>query len=145
MTTQRIITAQVAPLDPANIVDQAYSGLTIALTYAASLTPGAAVYLNSSGNVDKANATGVATAPAIGLAMETFSSGVHVVLLDGIYRDDSLLSFSTVGGAVYLATTAGVLTQSQPSATDQVIQVIGYALATHILYVNPQLDYLTHT
>jgi hypothetical protein len=77
--------------------------------------------------------------------METFSSGSHVVLLYGIYRDDSLFSFATVGGAVYLATTAGLLTQTQPSATDQVIQVIGSALATHVLYVNPQADYLTHT
>jgi hypothetical protein len=144
MTTQRIITAQIAPLDP-GLANQTYNGIVAALTYAASLTPGAAVYLNSSGNVDKANATGVTTAPAIGLAMETFSSGSHVVLMHGIYRDDSLFSFATVGGVVYLATTAGLLTQTQPSATDQVIQVIGYALAAHVLYVNPQLDFLTHT
>lgn len=144
MTTQRIITAQIAPLDP-GLPNQTYSGISALLTYAASLTPGAAVYLNSSGNVDKANATAAGTAPAIGLAMETFSSGSHVVLLHGIYRDDSLFTFATLGGAVYLATTAGLLTQTQPNSTDQVIQVIGYALAAHVLYVGPQLDFLTHT
>jgi len=53
------------------------------------------------------------------------------VLLYGIYRDDTNLSFSTVGGLVYPSdTTAGGFTQTQPSATDHVIQPVGVATAT---------------
>jgi hypothetical protein len=77
--------------------------------------------------------------------MVTASSGINNVLLCGIFRDDTNYSFATVGGLVYLATTVGTLTQTQPSATDNVIQVVGIALATHILQVMPNLNYITHT
>jgi hypothetical protein len=101
------------------------------------------VYFKSDGKVWKADANGTATFPCIGLAMETFSSGSHVVLLNGIYRDDTLFNW-TVGGLIYLSTSAG-LTQTQPSATDDVVQVVGLATHADRMYVNPQLVYLTHT
>jgi hypothetical protein len=95
--------------------------------------------------VDLANATTTAKVPCIGLAMETASSGSHVVLLHGIYRDDSNLTFSTIGGLVYVGTSNGAVTQTQPSSTDQVIQPVGIAIDTHVLYFNPDLNYITHT
>ena len=123
--------------------DQSYTGVYVALTYGGSLTPGMPVYYASDGTVKQADANGSGTYPCIGLAMETASSGSHIVLLHGIYRDDTLFSW-TVGGVIYLS-TSGALTQTQPSATDDVIQVIGIATHADRMYVNPQLDYLTHT
>jgi hypothetical protein len=123
--------------------DQSYTGVYVSLTYGEALTPGTPVYYASDGTVKKADADGVGTYPCIGLAMETASSGSHVVLLHGIYRDDALFAW-TVGNLIYLSITAGTLTQVQPSATDNVIQIIGIATHADRMYVNPQLDYLTH-
>jgi hypothetical protein len=51
----------------------------------------------------------------------------------------------TIGGLIYLSTSAG-LTQTAPSATDDVIQVIGVAYPNaDTIYVNPSLTYITHT
>lgn len=124
--------------------DQAYTGTTVALTYGESLVPGDVVYFKSDGKVYKADADGSGTYPAIGIALETASSGSHLVLLDGIYRDDTRYNW-TVGGLLYLSTTAGSLTQTQPSATDNVIQVMGIATHADRILLRPHLVYLTHT
>ncbi len=134
-------TALILTEAPAN---QAYTGIQVSLTYGASLTPGMPVYYTSSGDVRAADANGSGTYPVIGLAMESASSGTHVVLLKGIYRDDSLFNW-VVGGIIYLSTGVGTLTQSQPSATDDVIQVVGIATHADRMYVNPSPDYITHT
>lgn len=124
--------------------DQSYTGTIVSLTYGESLTPGAPVYFASDGTVKKADANGASTYPVIGLAMETASSGSHVVLLMGIYRDDALFAW-TVGGLIYLSTTAGTLTQTAPSTTDDVVQIVGLATHADRMLVNPQLNYATHT
>lgn len=123
--------------------NQSYTGIIVSLTYGESLVPGDPIYIKSDGKVWKADANGSSTYPCVGLAMETASSGSHIVLLTGIYRDDSLFAW-TVGGIVYLS-TGGALTQTQPSATDDVIQIIGIATHADRMYVNPQLHYITHT
>jgi hypothetical protein len=126
---------------PAN---QSYSGLTIAMTYGESISIGDLLYFKSDGSVWKADANAAGLYPVMGLALETGSSGSRLVLLHGIYRDDSRYAF-TVGGPVYLSTTAGGETQTQPSATDDVIQVVGIATHADRIYFNPDLSYITHT
>jgi hypothetical protein len=126
---------------PAN---QAYSGITVSMTYGESLAAGDLVYFKSDGTVWKADANAAGLYPVMGMAVETAASGSHVVLLQGIYRDDTRYAF-TVGGAVYLSTTAGAETQTQPSATDDVIQVVGVATHADRIYFKPDLSYITHT
>ncbi len=63
------------------------------------------------------------------------------VLLLGVARNDAWTW--TVGGTVYLSTSAG-LTQTQPTATDNVIQVIGTATTATKIFINPSADYMTH-
>lgn len=122
----------------------AFSGEVVNMTYGESIVPGDLLYFKSDGSVWKANATNVTKGICMGLALETASSGSHRVLLHGIFRDDSLYSW-TVGGVVYLSTTDGVGTQTQPNATDQVVQVIGVATHADRLFFNPSVDYVTHT
>ncbi|MBP9715207.1 MAG: hypothetical protein KBD52_01835 [Candidatus Pacebacteria bacterium] len=124
--------------------NQTYSGFTVAMTYGESLVPGDLVYFKSDGKVWKADANAAGLYTVMGLALETASSGSHLVLLQGIYRDDTRYAF-TVGGNIYLSTTAGVETQTQPSATDDVIQVIGIATHADRMYFDPSRDYITHT
>jgi hypothetical protein len=137
---------QAIRLNEAPTVNQTVSGVTVAMTYGESITMGDLLYFKSDGKVYKADATSIATAkiPCMGLALATASSGSNSVLLDGIYRDDSRYNF-TVGGTVYLSTTAGVETQTQPSATDNIIQIVGIATHADRIYFRPWQDYVTHT
>lgn len=125
---------------PAN---QSYTGMTVSMIYGESLVPGDLVYFKSDGKVWKADANVVGLYPVMGLALETAASGAHLVLLHGIYRDDTRYAF-TVGGVVYLSIFAGVETQVQPTDIDNVIQVVGVATHADRIYFNPQLDYITH-
>lgn len=127
------------------IADQSGSGVTIIIALDAPMATGLPFYWVSDGGVNKANANTTATVPAMGVTLFNGATGATGLgLVHGVYRDDSV-TYSTVGGPVYLGASAGTLTQTQPSSTDQVIQVVGVALTSHILYVDPQLDYLTHT
>lgn len=128
------------------------SGFTVNLTYGESIAPGDLLCFASDGKVYKADATkNNSLYPVMGLALESASGGSHLVLLHGVYSNASRYNFSTVGGLVYLAATvsqsanAGVETQTQPSAQDDVIQVIGTATHADRIYFSPSADYLTHT
>jgi hypothetical protein len=123
--------------------DLGYSGITVAMTYGESLVPGDIVYIKSDGAVWKADANAAGLYPAVGLALETASSGTHLVLLHGIYRDDTRFNW-TVGGTLYLSATAGSATQTQPAATDDVIQVLGFATHADRMYFAPSRDIMTH-
>jgi len=129
----------------------AVSGITVSMLYGQSLIPGDLLCFNN-GAVWKADATGASGLyPVMGLALETASSGLHLVLLHGIYNNASRYEFATVGGQVYLAatvsqsTTAGKETQTQPVATNDLIQVVGIATHKDRIYFNPSPDYITHT
>lgn len=129
--------------DP-TIANAGYSGVTFSGTYAESLIPGDPVFVDSSGNIAKGDADTSGKFPVCGVAVETASSGSHVVLVHGFHRHDTNYNFGTVGGLVYLSTSSG-LTQTAPSATDNCVQIVGVAMAQRILFVNPQLVYATHT
>ncbi len=131
-------------LNEAPTTTQTASGLIVNMTYGESIVPGDLLYFKSDGKVYKADANGSSTYPVMGLALATASSGSNAVLLNGVYRDDSRYNF-TVGAVIYLSTTAGVETPTQPSATDEVIQVVGVAIHADRLYFRPSPDYITHT
>ena len=123
--------------------DDTASGITVDLTAGESVAMGDPVYIKSDGKVWKADADTAGTFPAIGLAVTTAAANATVtVLLLGFARHDAWAW--TVGGIVYLSTSSG-LTQTQPSATDNAIQIIGVAPHADRLYVNPQLVWITHT
>jgi hypothetical protein len=107
-----------------------------------------ACYINSSGNPTLANSSAIANAWASVMAADqtiaSGSSGDYLIL--GFIRNDSI-TFSTVGGPVYLATagtTGNTLTQTAPSGANNVIQILGIAVASHILLFMPQLAQVEH-
>ncbi len=123
--------------------DDTATGVHVSLTAGESLAMADPVYFKSDGKVWKADADTAGTFPAMGLAISTASANAAVtILLLGIARHDAWSW--TVGGLVYLSTSSG-LTQTQPAATDNCIQVIGIATHADRMYVNPQLVYITHT
>jgi hypothetical protein len=127
--------------DPAN---QDYSGIARSYTYGESIVPGDILYLSGSATVSKADANASGKYPAMGLALETASSGSHLVLLYGIYRDDSLYSWTPDELPLWLSTTPGALTATQPSATDDAIQPIAYAEHADRVFFRPDITWLTH-
>ena len=127
--------------------DDTTSGLYVTMTVDSNSTGvGCPLYMAADGHWDEADADAVATAPALGLAMET-GTGSKKVLLWGIMRNDGW-DFTTGPGElslVFLSATVGTLTQTAPSGTGDVIQAVGSALSDHVLLFNPQLHVVEHT
>jgi hypothetical protein len=101
--------------------------------------------LKNDGKIYKSNAATSTTMPVIGLVPTGgTASAVLTMLINGLYRHDDLYAW-TIGGLVYAAQTSGLLTQTQPAATDQVIQVVGVATHADKILISPQLMFFTHT
>jgi hypothetical protein len=117
--------------------------VTVSLTAGETLAFGDPVYVKSDGAVWKADADTSGKFPAIGIAAgAATATNAVTVLLFGVARNDAWAW--TVGGVVYLS-TGSALTQTQPTATDNAIQVIGIATAATRLLVKPSIDYMMHT
>jgi hypothetical protein len=106
---------------------------------------GAPLFIAADGHFDTADADSDTTAPCVALALET-GTGTKSILLYGLIRNDAWNW--TIGpgkvSLIYLDTTTGTLTQTQPTGTDDVIQVVGWALSADVMFFNPQLNYITH-
>lgn len=97
------------------------------------------VYLHSDGEWAKADADATATTDkllAVALEAGTDGNPMDVALPGSFIRDDTWTW--TVGGAIYASTTAGALTQTAPSATDDVVRVVGYAISADVMYFMPE-------
>lgn len=102
---------------------------------------GSVLCFASDGHFDEADADSSATF-GLALALET-GTGNKKVLLRGFMRKDAWNW--TVGGLLYLSTTAGEMTQTPPNGTDDVIQVLGWAYSADVVYFDPSININTHT
>lgn len=124
--------------------DTTAEGIKTTLVANENLVFGEVGYINSSGKVPKADADAIATSSSIVMALASISTdATGNFLLQGIVRNDAWNW--TVGGLIYLSTTAGALTQTAPSGTDDVIQILGVATHADRMYFNPQLVQVEHT
>lgn len=106
-----------------------------------ALTQWDIVYLSSSSTWLKADADASGKFPASGIVVSTTSSNaVATVLLTGAFRDDGGTSW-TVGGRLYLSTTAGAMTQTSPSAASSCSQAVGFATTAHRVIFRPDMTY----
>lgn len=128
----------------ASTADVTASGVKVSLTAGENLVFGDACYVKSDGKLWKGDADAIATSGVIALALATISTdAAGDFLMLGIARNDAWNW--TVGGDIYLSTTAGALTQTAPSGTDDVIQILGKATHADRMYWNPQLVQVEHT
>lgn len=128
--------------------DHLASGTIIALTANENQAFGDVCYINVDGQAQLADATVIATASAVVMCADASinadASGNY--LLYGIARDDTWAW--TVGGLIYLSltgTTGNTLTQTAPTATDEVIQILGVATHADRMLFNPNLAQVEHT
>jgi len=132
----------------ASVSNYAYSGISIQFNSAQAQACMDACMINSSGKAALAKADAIANAWAIVMAADqtigSGSAGDYLIL--GVIRNDSITF--TAGSPVYLSTTGttgNTLTQTAPSGTNNVIQILGWAIASHILLFSPQLVQVEHT
>ncbi len=126
-------------------VNQTGAGKKQTLTAGEALVFGSLCYQKSDGKLWKADSNGSNTFPVTHMALGTISADASgTFLLDGVARDDSWTW--TISGKIYLSATAGTMTQTAPSATDDIVQLVAVAFpnATHIQF-GPSKEYYSHT
>lgn len=134
-------------LDQTLSVDGTYSGTTIAITAGTNINYGDLVYLSAASNWLPTNANFSAnSAGLLGIVITAAStSGTGAVLLNGNIRADAAFPTLTIGSAVYISTTTSAVQVAQPSGTDDVIRIVGFALTADSMYFDPSPDFITHT
>lgn len=81
---------------------------------------------------------------AISLESKTDTQAMNVALPGSFVRDDTWNW--TPGAPLYIdTTTAGAIVASQPTGTDDVIRVVGWAVSADVIYFMPESGYITHT
>lgn len=119
------------------------SGIKATFTAGENLSFGDVCYIKSDGKMWKTDADAIATSYCVAMALGTINADASgTFLLLGIARDDSWAW--TVGGAIYLSTTAGELTQTAPSGTDDCIVVVGIATHADRMYFKPDFTVIEH-
>lgn len=139
-------------LDPAGSADGKYTGITVTGTAGYTQSFGDLVYLDPTDSrweaVDANSAAG-ADGDARGIIGMVVSAGTDgnacTILLQGIIRADAKFPTFTINNPIYASETAGSVTQTQPTTTDVVIRVVGFAITADEMYFNPSQDYITHT
>lgn len=118
--------------------DASFSGVTTTMTVGESVTFGDALYIKSDGKLWLGDADAETTTPVIALATGSADADDEIeVLLCGFMRNDSWNW--TVGSEIYVSETAGDITQTAPSDTGDVVQIVGIATHADRMYFNPSL------
>jgi hypothetical protein len=146
--TQLLAEGASIGLDPALSADGTYSGVTITGTAGATLAFGDLIYLavaDSRWELVDADSATTCGAVLTGMCVQAAASdgSATTILLVGNIRADAAFPALTVGANVYAGLTPGDVVTTAPSATDDVVHVVGKALTADSMYFNPSMDYIT--
>jgi hypothetical protein len=140
-----IPSGSLAPLDATPDTDHTANGpKTATLNAGATVTVMDLCYLASDGEWALTDADAAATAGgmlAISLESKTDGQAMSVALPGAFVRDDTWAW--TPGATLYVSTTPGAITATQPSGTDDVVRVVGFAVTADVIYFAPSADYAT--
>ena len=129
--------------DPIPASDHTAGGLVAPMTAGATLAFGDAVYQKSDGEMHLGDADAAATSGVIAIAVASGSDGASSnFMFYGFLRDDTWNW--TVGGLIYLSTTGtsgNTLTQTAPSGSGDIVQILGVATHADRIFFNPSLTY----
>lgn len=117
------------------------TGIKITLTANENQAFGDVCYIGSDGDATLADADAYSTSSALFMCLETVTTGNPASYLAlGIARNDTWAW--TVGGLIYLSTTGttgNTLTQTAPSGTGDIVQILGVATHADRMYFKPEL------
>lgn len=146
--SKKVSLANARALDALPDSDHSAVGPTTAgLNAGESVTLMDLVYLKSDGEWWKTDADAEATAKGLlGISLESKADGQAMkVALPGCFVRDDTWDW-TPGATLYVDTvTAGGITATMPSGTDDVIRVVGWAVTADVIFFCPSPDYTTHT
>lgn len=129
-------TSSSLELDSTPNSDHGGNGLFSSMTVGENVVIGDALYMKNDGKLWKADANATATMPVVAIALGSINANnAGDVLKTGFIRDDSWSW--TVGQLIYASGTAGALSQTAPNTSGDQVQVLGYAVTTHVIYFNP--------
>lgn len=125
-------------LDEALAADHGYTGITCQGTAAYDLVIGEVVYLNAAGKWDKVDADAAGTTDGLlAIVTEDFlADATGRLLLIGFFRDDDWETL-TIGGWMFVHTTAGDISQTAPSGSGDQVRKVGVAVAVGTIWFNP--------
>jgi hypothetical protein len=136
-------TSLLGPLTETPATNATATGVKATMTAGENVVFGDVCYFQSDQKWRKADANAVGLYPAAAMALGTITAGnTGSFLFFGIARLDSWAW--TAGGVLYLSITAGGMTQTQPAAANDVIQVLGIATHPDRVFFRPDLTYITH-
>ncbi len=132
-------------LTPAPAGDTTVSGIIAPFTAHENVAFGDVCYVNADGEMAKADADAAASSLVVAMAAAAINADASgSFLLLGIARNDAWNW--TVGGTLYLdTTTAGGMTQTAPSGTDDVVIVLGVATHADRVLFRPSGVMVEHT
>lgn len=134
-------------LDATPASDDIVTGLSTASFVAGeTLAEWDLVYMNSDSKWWKADASDVVTAGGmLGIAVDAGTADVALIvgLPSCFIRNDGWAW--TPGATLYADITAGGITETAPSGTDEVVRVIGFAMSADIIHFNPSPNHIIHT
>lgn len=140
-----VTTAMLAPLGGTPDTDQTANGPTTSTFNAGeTVTVMDLVYMHSDGEWHLTDADAAATANgllAISLQSKTDGQAMKVALPGTFVRNDAWNW--TIGAVLFVSTTAGQITATAPSGTDDVVRVVGFAVTADVMYFGPSPDYAT--
>ena len=135
--------AKSVVFDPIPASDHNAAGLIAPMTAGASLAFGDAVYQKSDGEMHLGDADAASTSGVIAIAVASGSDGASSnFMFYGFVRDDTWNW--TVGGLIYLSTTGSsgnTLTQTAPTGSGDIVQILGVATHADRIFFNPSLTY----
>lgn len=119
---------------------------TSTLLAGATVAVGDCVRLGDAGRWVPVDADAIATSTGLlGIALQAKADGQELlVALPGSFVRLDAWNW-TVGAVLYISTSAGQITETQPNGTDDVIRVAGYAMSADVIYFHPSPDFITHT
>jgi len=129
---------------PWDLADSTYTGTIVIGQAGVNTSFGDLCYLYSSGKYLKAQADSTASMPARvmciernGIATDSYGKYLH----EGYIKLSTWSTVQTIGSNVYVDDdTAGLPTTTQPPDSGDQVQIVGYCIATDIMYFNPSPD-----
>jgi hypothetical protein len=116
-------------------------GEAISIGDAGTGTVGWVRYFSSTSTWLAANASTNGVQATSLLAIMTNGAGFNRGMLVRGYFKNTAWSF-TIGRPVYLSTTNNTLTGTAPSASGNVVRIVGYAIAADEIYFNPSPNWV---
>jgi hypothetical protein len=139
-------------VDPSGSADEKWSGITVSGTAGATIAVGELCYIDvttTEWKLAKADAVVTSGPVVLGLCILAAGDGQATkMLLLGTMRSAKFPASIALGAPVHISgATAGAIVAAQPTTTDYVIRVVGFAITAepNTIYFCPSPDYITHT